>query len=179
LFHYDLRHLASKLSLYGWKYSHIGGTNVRLIGERIGEAENFAPSHFPISTRHCVPDATGTIMRLSSGPKSTRTMQKRQDNKNYIIRACRISIASGDISVTRLLQRDNKPAENASGLAGNEGAAMHEEQLTVHQCDELAKALHEDAAQLPHGSERENLLQLAEGYRLLAQIKRMVLHKVN
>jgi hypothetical protein len=56
---------------------------------------------------------------------------------------------------------------------------MHEEQLTVHQCDELAAALHEDAAQLPHGSERENLLQLAEGYRLLAQIKRMVLHKVN
>ena len=51
---------------------------------------------------------------------------------------------------------------------------MPEEQLTIEQCDELAKALHEDAALLPHGLERENLLQLAEGYRLLADIKRMV-----
>jgi len=51
---------------------------------------------------------------------------------------------------------------------------MPEEQLTIEQCDELAKALREDAALLSHGSERENLLQLAEGYRLLADIKRMV-----
>jgi len=56
---------------------------------------------------------------------------------------------------------------------------MQEERLTVDQCDELAKALREDAAQLPHGSERENLLQLARGYRVLAEMKRMVLRKVN
>jgi hypothetical protein len=56
---------------------------------------------------------------------------------------------------------------------------MQEEHLTVDQCDELAKALREDAARLPHGSKRESLLQLAEGYRLLADIKRMVLRKVN
>jgi hypothetical protein len=56
---------------------------------------------------------------------------------------------------------------------------MQEEHLTVDQCDELAKALREDAAGLPHGSERESLLQLAEGYRLLAEMKRMVLRKVN
>ena len=56
---------------------------------------------------------------------------------------------------------------------------MQEERLTVDQCDELAKALREDAARLPHGSEREYLLQLAEGYRLLADMKRMVLRKVN
>jgi hypothetical protein len=56
---------------------------------------------------------------------------------------------------------------------------MQEERLTVDQCDELAKALHEDAARLPHGSERENLLQLAERYHLLADLKRMVLRKVN
>jgi hypothetical protein len=56
---------------------------------------------------------------------------------------------------------------------------MQEERLTVDQCDELAKALHEDAARLPHGSERENLLRLAEGYRRLADMKRMVLRKVN
>jgi hypothetical protein len=55
---------------------------------------------------------------------------------------------------------------------------MQEEHLTIGQCDELAKALHEDAARLPHGSERENLLQLAEGYRLLADMKRMVLPRL-
>jgi hypothetical protein len=58
-------------------------------------------------------------------------------------------------------------------------AVMQEERLSVDQCDELARALHADAARLPHGSERENLLRLAEGYRLLADMKRMVLRKVN
>ena len=56
---------------------------------------------------------------------------------------------------------------------------MQEEHLTVDQCDELAKTLSQDAARLPNGSESENLLQLAEGYRLLAEMKRMVLRKVN
>ena len=55
---------------------------------------------------------------------------------------------------------------------------MQEERLTVDQCDELAKALREDAARIPHGSQKENLLRLAEGYRLLADMKRMVLRKV-
>jgi hypothetical protein len=56
---------------------------------------------------------------------------------------------------------------------------MKESHLTVDQCDELAKALHEDAGRLRHGPERENMLRLAEGYRLLAEMKRMVLRKVN
>jgi hypothetical protein len=56
---------------------------------------------------------------------------------------------------------------------------MLEEHLTVDQCAELAEALREDAARLPHGSERENLLQLAHGYRVLADMKRMVLRKVH
>jgi hypothetical protein len=56
---------------------------------------------------------------------------------------------------------------------------MQEEHLTADQCDEVAKALREDAARLPHGSERENLLQLAEGFRVLADMKRMVLREVN
>jgi hypothetical protein len=56
---------------------------------------------------------------------------------------------------------------------------MQEEHLTVEQCDELAKALHEDAARLAHGAERAKLLWLAESYRLLADMKRMVLRKVN
>jgi hypothetical protein len=56
---------------------------------------------------------------------------------------------------------------------------MQEERLTVDQCDELAKALREDAARLPPGLDKENLLQLAAGYRVLAAMKRMVLRKVN
>jgi hypothetical protein len=56
---------------------------------------------------------------------------------------------------------------------------MQEEHLTVDQCDQLAKALRQDAARLPRGLERENLLQLAEGYSVLAKMKRMVLRKVN
>jgi hypothetical protein len=56
---------------------------------------------------------------------------------------------------------------------------MQEEHLAIDQCDELAKALREDAARLRHGTETESLLQLAEGYRLLADMKRMVLRKVN
>ncbi|WP_168212940.1 MULTISPECIES: hypothetical protein [unclassified Bradyrhizobium] len=56
---------------------------------------------------------------------------------------------------------------------------MQEQHLTVDECDELAKALREDAAGLPHGPEREYLLQLAQDYRVLADMKRMVLRKVN
>jgi hypothetical protein len=58
-------------------------------------------------------------------------------------------------------------------------AAMLEEHLTVDQCDELAKALREHAACSPHGPERETLFQLAQGYRVLADMKRTVLRKVN
>jgi hypothetical protein len=56
---------------------------------------------------------------------------------------------------------------------------MQDEHLTVDECDELAEALRQDAAALPNGSEKEKLLKLAEGYRDLANIKRIVLRKVN
>ena len=56
---------------------------------------------------------------------------------------------------------------------------MQDEPLTVDECDELAEALSERAASLPKGSERENLLKLAECFRELANIKRLVLRKVN
>lgn len=56
---------------------------------------------------------------------------------------------------------------------------MQNERLTVAECDEVAEALLQDAAALPDGPERENLLELAEGYRDLANMKRMVLRRVN
>jgi len=56
---------------------------------------------------------------------------------------------------------------------------MPEEHLTLDECDEIAKALREDAARLPHGSKRENLLLLAADFLILAEMKRMVLRQVN
>jgi hypothetical protein len=50
---------------------------------------------------------------------------------------------------------------------------MPDEHLTVEECDELEEALRQDAASLPNGPDKENLLKLAEG------MKRIVLRKVN
>jgi hypothetical protein len=57
---------------------------------------------------------------------------------------------------------------------------MQDEHLTADQCDELAKALREDAGTSPNGSEKDIiLLTLAEAFCDLAKIKRMVLRNVN
>lgn len=56
---------------------------------------------------------------------------------------------------------------------------MQDENLTAEECDELAEALREDAAVASSGIERENLLKLAEAYRSLANMKRMVRRCVN
>jgi hypothetical protein len=54
-----------------------------------------------------------------------------------------------------------------------------ERNLTADECDELAEVLRHDAAALTNALERANLLELAECYRDLAQMKRLVLRKVN
>jgi hypothetical protein len=51
--------------------------------------------------------------------------------------------------------------------------------MTADECDEFAAALVEDAAALPHGPKKEDLLRLAESYSNLAEMKRMVLRKSN
>jgi hypothetical protein len=51
--------------------------------------------------------------------------------------------------------------------------------LTANECDELVAALVEEAAALPHGPKKEDTLKLADGYRNLAEMKRMVLRRVN
>ena len=51
--------------------------------------------------------------------------------------------------------------------------------LTVEQCEELAAALGQDAALMAPGPEKDDLLQLAQGYRDLAALKRLVARKVN
>jgi hypothetical protein len=55
----------------------------------------------------------------------------------------------------------------------------HGTNLTVEQCDELAAALGQDAALMPPGPEKDDLLQLAQGYCDLAALKRLVTRKVN
>jgi hypothetical protein len=54
-----------------------------------------------------------------------------------------------------------------------------ERALTVEECELLADALSNEAAALPVGSKKEDLLRLAESYRSLAQMKRLVLREVN
>jgi hypothetical protein len=51
--------------------------------------------------------------------------------------------------------------------------------LTADKCDEFAEALRRDAAGLPDELVRGNLLELAECYRDLAQMKRLLLRNVN
>jgi len=54
-----------------------------------------------------------------------------------------------------------------------------ERNLTVDECDKMAEGLSQDAAALPDELGKENLLELAECYRDLAQMKCLVLRKVN
>ena len=56
---------------------------------------------------------------------------------------------------------------------------MQDELFTVEECDELAEALRERAAALPNGSERDKFLMLAECFCEVANMKRLVLGKVN
>jgi hypothetical protein len=51
--------------------------------------------------------------------------------------------------------------------------------LTADECDELAEALRQDAATLSGELEKGTLMELAECYRDVAQMKRLVLRKVN
>ena len=51
------------------------------------------------------------------------------------------------------------------------------EHLTAQECDELVEALRQEAANLSSGTKRDRLLDLAEGYRLLADLKRVLLRK--
>jgi len=53
----------------------------------------------------------------------------------------------------------------------------HERHLTADECDELAEALRHDAAASPDELKKANLLEMAECYRNLAQMKRLVLRK--
>ena len=63
----------------------------------------------------------------------------------------------------------------ATALMGVE----QETNLTVEQCEELAAALDQDTALMPPGPEKDDLLQLAQGYRDLAAMERLVARKVN
>jgi hypothetical protein len=113
-------------------------------------------------------------------------MQKRQQFKK-----CRFakrlpqSHSASEVGVTDYSQRDQKPSGNASGHNWESNKSiclstvMQDEPLTVDECDELAEALRERAASLPNGSERENLLKLAECFRELANIKRLILLEVD
>ncbi|MFY9958936.1 hypothetical protein [Bradyrhizobium sp.] len=50
---------------------------------------------------------------------------------------------------------------------------------TVGECEELASALFEDATVMSAGPQKDEILKLALSYRNLAQVKRLILRKVN
>lgn len=54
-----------------------------------------------------------------------------------------------------------------------------ERKMTADECEELADALAEDAAALSLGPKKQETSNLAHCYRSLAQMKRLVLRKVN
>ena len=57
---------------------------------------------------------------------------------------------------------------------------MSEEPLTAAQCYELERAMREDAATLPPDSPvKKALLRMAEGYRLLGDLKKSLLRRVD
>jgi hypothetical protein len=51
--------------------------------------------------------------------------------------------------------------------------------LTIEQCFELAAAMFEDAAALPPGPKKDEILKLAQGYRNLAEMKEWLSGKLN
>ena len=57
---------------------------------------------------------------------------------------------------------------------------MSEKQLTAAQCDEVEKAMREDAAELPAGSpDQAKLVEMADAYRILGEFKRLVLRQAH
>jgi hypothetical protein len=55
----------------------------------------------------------------------------------------------------------------------------NERELTLDECEELASALFEDAAALPPGPKKQDILKLAQGYRSLGKMKRLVWQNVS
>ena len=55
----------------------------------------------------------------------------------------------------------------------------NERDLTFDECEELASALFEDAAAMQPGPEKQSTLKLAQGYRNLGKMKRLVLKNVS
>jgi hypothetical protein len=51
--------------------------------------------------------------------------------------------------------------------------------LTIEECELLADTLSDEAAALPVGSKKQDLLKLAKSYRSLAQMKRLVMREAN
>ena len=96
--------------------------------------------------------------------------------------------SAGDVGMTACCQRYQQTIRERLGAYWLKSRAIRlpeaemrdqHEHLTAAECDELVEALLQDAAALPDGSERENLLKLAAGYRDLANMKRTVHRKVN
>jgi hypothetical protein len=57
--------------------------------------------------------------------------------------------------------------------------AVHGRNLTVEECEELATGMSEDVAVWPPGPEKKEILKLAQDYRDLAAMKRLISRTMN
>jgi hypothetical protein len=121
----------------------------------------FTSTHGP--SRHITPPRDLDCFQITADISREQNRAGRCKNGSNIKfgRACRICIASGDMSATDCSRARQQAIRERLGLhwlgiaqIDCLRAVMLVEKLTADQCDELAKALREDAARLPHGSER-------------------------
>jgi hypothetical protein len=54
-----------------------------------------------------------------------------------------------------------------------------DEHLTADDCEELSRALRRDASILPSGLEQQKLLNLADSYLALAELKRLIARRTH
>jgi len=69
--------------------------------------------------------------------------------------------------------------QSAGECVGQFMIVENDTKLTIDQCEELAAALFEEAAALPLEPKKQEILKLAQGYRSLAKMKRLVLQNVS
>ena len=67
----------------------------------------------------------------------------------------------------------------ATNISTSRNFDGEERSLTLDECEELAAAIFEDAAPLPPGPTKREMLTLGEAYRSLGKMKRLVLQNVS
>ena len=112
----------------------------------------------------------------------SRCIQQARDGRtcNKVLIMCDLSLPPNRLSaIARSGPASVAPCQVVALRQFMSNEQEESRNLTVDECEALAAALVEDAAALLDGPKKEDLLRLAESYRNLAEMKRMVLRKSN